>query len=489
MAGLTPAGIAMQGPGYGDIMGKVEEGIGSKLYEPQTMLGRVEEKAIGLAPAAFGGEGSVAMRIGQNVLAPAIAGEAGGYTAEKMLGKQFRPVGELAGMTAAALTPSLARLAVGAKPPPADMQGAVDTLKREGITPTAGQATGSKRLRYFEAESGGQHVADVMTQQKEQLTKAAASRAGIDATRLTPDVIDEGFTTLGNNFKTLGQGTSFNVTQNFKNNVKAVGQGYRIEPAYRSPAVTDALDTIKAWKVGKTIPGSDYINLRSQLAADIRSTNVGANKKALGKIIEALDDVMDQGLNPKTQAAFRRVRQQYRNMLVLEKTMKGSGSDIALGYVTPSQLRTAAKTVGKRSFSRGKDDFSALSNAAEAALKPLPDSGTAGRLGGTLANLAVRMTAGGAGGAALGLPAGPLGVGIGAVAGAVAPGAIGRAALTKPIQQWLQSRLAGSPGLTTGLAGLEAVRSGHQMSEHDKELWRRSRLVEELLNANKGQGQ
>ena len=104
----------------------------------------------------------------------------------------------------------------------------------------------------------------------------------------------------------------------------------------------------------------------------------------------------------------------------------GAGSAVAEGLISPSQLRNAVVQQDRRGYARGHGDFSDLARAAEAIMKPLPQSGTAPR------QFFQRLASGiGAvlGGATAGLP--------GAAAGFAAPAAAGRLLMSRPVQAYL----------------------------------------------------
>src|SRR5690606_5275051 len=67
---------------------------------------------------------------------------------------------------------------------------AAQTLRAEGVPVTAGQQSGNRVLRTIESEIGPRGV---YNQQQEAFTSAALRRAGINANRASPEVIDDAF--------------------------------------------------------------------------------------------------------------------------------------------------------------------------------------------------------------------------------------------------------------------------------------------------------
>jgi hypothetical protein len=134
--------------------------------------------------------------------------------------------------------------------------------------------------------------------------------------------------------------------------------------------------------------------------------------------------------------------------LTIEKAATGAGENAALGLISPSALRNATiNTQGRRNYARGSGDFAELARAGEALLKPLPNSGTAGRLRaqnmGAMMPTLLGAGAGGAYGASSG--DGFINTLLGMAAGAAAPRMLGSVMMSGPGQRYLTNQaLAGS---------------------------------------------
>lgn len=133
--------------------------------------------------------------------------------------------------------------------------------------------------------------------------------------------------------------------------------------------------------------------------------------------------------NPDDLGAWRDARRQYRNMMILEQAAASAGENAALGLISPRALRQAAAMgrQGRRGYVRGQGDFADLARAGNALMLPMPQSGSAPR---------VLMSSGGAllGSALAGEP-----FSLAALAGIAAPGAFGRALMSRPVQRYLSS--------------------------------------------------
>lgn len=331
---------------------------------------------------------------------------------------------------------------------PAERTAQAKVLEREGVQLTAGQRTGSKGLRYAESEIGGDAAESILERQAEQFTSAALRRAGINANRATPDVIDDGFTAVGQRFDNLAANNQMMADRKFFTELRDAFNEYGqlVPESQRAPivrAVTN--DILKATKKGY-IPGSAYQSLRSRIEKAARSAARDPElAQALRGIKEALDEAMERGIsktNPNALGAWRAARRQYRNMIVIEKAATGAGENAAMGLISPSALRNATVVGhGRRAYARGLGDFAELARAGEAIMKALPNSGTAARTSARNLGAIAPMVVGGSAGGAYGAQEGGLkGALVGAAAGLAAPRLIGRGMMSRPAQSYLANQ-------------------------------------------------
>lgn len=330
---------------------------------------------------------------------------------------------------------------------------AAAALAKEGVGVTAGQKTGSKGLRYLESELGGGVTEELMEKQGEQFTKAALKKAGIDASRATPEVIDDAFTKIGQQFDDLASRNSLIPDRQLATDLGDTWKEYAslVPETARAPVVMDLIQDVGKRLGQGNLDGAAYQAARSRIDRMARTAGKDPQlSQALYGIRNALDDGMERSIassNPSDAGAWREARNSYRNLLVLERAATGAGEDAALGIISPAQLRNATVTKqGRRNYARGDGDFAELSRAGEALLKPLPNSGTAGRIRAQNLGAGLMSTIGGiTGGTAGGLPGGIAG----ALAGAAIPKVAGKV-LMNPVTQALlgnqvAARLAMSP--------------------------------------------
>lgn len=323
---------------------------------------------------------------------------------------------------------------------------AAAVLAKEGVEVTAGQKTGSKGLRYLESEIGGSGAEELVERQGEQFTKAALKRAGINASRATPEVIDDAFSKIGQQFDDLASRNTLTPDRQLATDLGDTWKEYAslVPETARAPVVMDLIQDIGKRLGQGNLDGAAYQAARSRIDRMARSAGKDPQlSQALYGIRSALDDGMERSIaanNPADAGAWREVRNQYRNMLVLERAATGAGEDAALGLISPSQLRNATVTKqGRRNYARGDGDFADLSRAGEALLKPLPNSGTAGRIRAQNLGAGLMSTIGGVtGGTAGGIPGGIAG----ALAGAAIPKLAGKTLMNPVVQALLGNQAA-----------------------------------------------
>lgn len=337
-------------------------------------------------------------------------------------------------------------------------------LQKEGIDLTAGQATGNKRLQYMESELGGDAAEAFMERQGDQFTNAALERIGVNAPRATPEVLDTAYRTIGTEFDRLAAGATVPVDQAIIGDLNATTANYQnLLENNAAPAVRNYIDEIFEHAANSPpgqpiLTGEQYQSIRSRIGADMRRTTSPALQDALGDIQSALDDAVERYLavaSPDDIPAWQDVRNQYRNFLVVEKAASGAGEKAALGILSPAQIRNAIVQQSRRGYVRGMGDFADLARNANAAMSPLPNSGTAARLGAkgvvtSIPTIAGTLLGGAAGGG------NPLAAIAGGAAGAVVPGQVGKALLS-PIGRRYLTNQAVLPGQGYGQNTSNAV--------------------------------
>lgn len=327
----------------------------------------------------------------------------------------------------------------------AERTAAAQALRAEGVPVTAGQITGNRRLRFAEAELGGRKAADVMDNQAEAFSKAVLKRAGINASKATPEVIDTAFDQVGKRFDSLAAKSMVRPDQQMITELRDVFNHYgQITPeTMRSPIVQDVVnDIVKSVGGGKPISGQSYQNITSRLARAARGATNPDLKQTLYGIREVLDGAMERSLPQAQAGAWRAARNQYRNLLAVEQAATRAGEAASEGLISPANIRNAVINQGRRAYARGQGDFADLARAGSMLLSPLPSSGTSERL---LARSLVNAPAaigGILGGTAGNVPGGIMGM----AAGAALPRVAGSALMSRPVQSYLANQAAVGAG-------------------------------------------
>lgn len=438
-------GMMKAAPTSQDVRSTIKDPVVSPDYEPQNLTGSYLKTAAEFTPGMLvGGRGGLAARFMRNVAVPAIGSETAGQLTK---GTEAEPYARVAGALLSPGVEGAARRAVTPLPASAERQALAQTLRNEGVNLTAGQSSGSKPLQWMESALGdtigsGGPAARTMENQAEQFTSAALRRAGVDARRATPDVIDNAFTRIGNDFEAIGQRNNVMADRRLGNDLARVEREYNnvVSPSNRAPVIANTAQDIGDMMAqnGGSLTGQQYNAITSRLARQARNAQTDPQlREALQGLRGVLDDAMERSMfrsgNSADLQLLRQARNQYRNMIVLEKAATGAGSNTAEGLISPSQLRNAVVQQSRRAYGRGQGDFADLARAGEALLKPLPQSGTSPRNNVTqLLNTVGAVVGGGAGSAG-----GPAGTALGAIAGLAAPAVAGRALLSRPVQAYL----------------------------------------------------
>ncbi len=379
-------------PTYSDWKGKVEQHTG-QFYKPQSTLGEYARTAGEFAPLAVGGVASAANRLARVALPAGVSETAGQFTE----GKALEPWARAAGALVGARAPNTAARAITPAPANPARQNAIQTLEKEGVTAlTAGQRTGSERLRWIEDATamvpGGAGRATALQQQAaEQFTRAALRRAGVHADRATPDVMDTAFQNIGREYANFAGATDIVGHQVATRRFNTIANDYigNSSAAMRIDRVPQlAAELGGRLGPGPGITGRQYNVYRSELARfqrEQRENPQAAN--AIGDMIAALDNAMLRSAAPAQRPGIRAALQdrnrRYRNLLAIEDAVAyapGTGAYAsAPGILTPNALKNAIRKNDKKGYTRNRNDMAPLARAGVEVITPLRSSGTAER--------------------------------------------------------------------------------------------------------------
>lgn len=309
---------------------------------------------------------------------------------------------------------------------PKDQAAAIETLKREGVPVTGGQARGSRALQQMEGQLGGVAAQNFRDKQLSAYTRAALKAAGVQADNAGPEVMKAAFDKAGKTFDYLASVTPVRVDQALQNDLLKAVTDYEAISGQSVPILHQMLDRVGALaqQNGGVLKGESYKVLVTDLRKASEMSANGEVQGALGRMREALDDAVERSASGQTRQAWQKARQNYANLMVVTNAVKGAADSAVKGLITPESLRSAVSVGNARRYVKGGGDLNNLARAGVIAMPRLPDSGTAARLTPLL------MAQGGVTHALQG--GDPLVAGAAALGGAALPWATGRAMLSAP---------------------------------------------------------
>ncbi|MBZ9603999.1 hypothetical protein [Phyllobacterium chamaecytisi] len=447
-------------PGTADVSKTVTDTTGVAPYAPKTTAGDYVKTAASFIPATAAYGGVSPANIVKYGILPGIASEGAGKAAEQVF-----PAAEPVARIAAALVAPFGPAAVNKVISP--MGGAIsgersalnEIMKREGIDLTAGQQTGSKSLRATEGQLGGGAAETFAEKQAEQFTGAVMKRVGSDATRATPEVVNEAGKRIGGRFDDLASRNNVIPDEQLNKELGDTLRSYvdNTNPTARIPAISNTVADITSDIAKGSISGAKYKQLASTIGEKLK-TSSGEELEAWRGMRDALDDAMERSIaatNPADMGAWKETRNAYRNLLVVEKAVTAAGENARHGLTTPQALRSAVVAQGRRAFARGQGDFADLARAGEGTMAPLPTT-QAGALASAVRSVGGRVVGGGSLGTVIGsMLGGPV---LGGAVGAAIP-VLGRlagsAALSDAGRAYLANQLKSGSGLSG--KGMNAV--------------------------------
>lgn len=457
--GLLP-GVAANYPQPKTLKGRIAQGMGEGIANPQTLLGpagpaRVAGRAIAAAASGAGSE-IAGYLTHDNPLARLLGGVAGGTAG----GQAARPVQAGLQRTGQAIRPSI----------PAERAPDVRALQAQGIEPTAGEALDSATIKHLEKVGdwwfGGQSYKALKQETLGEFTSVAVQAMGERGNRLTPEMIQN----VENRFAARSQRAANELPilhdKTLSNELTKIEQdmfkfGHSDEVVRRISALIKHVNdgfitkTRRGREIGE-MGGETYQGITrygESLGQAMRENNSNIAYFA-GRIRTALDDAMDRTVDKAVKSAFSRgqqggparqkaiamatslnelrdARREWYNMIVLSKSIAGPGEAAAQGLVLPERLR-ANLTQGqdnKLAYAAQRTDLQRLAQAGTAIIEPYakPTSWRAAvapivALGGLFSS---PLTGAG---------------GIGSAALASTPGLLGRAVNSRAVQAYLKNQ-------------------------------------------------
>ena len=265
----------------------------------------------------------------------------------------------------------------------AEQQRLVNVAAQEGIPLTAGQQTGSRPMQAVESvladlpPSAGSAAAESEIQ-REAFNKAVLSRAGIQATAATPDVLQAAKQGMSGEFENLAAKTTVNLDAPFLSDLQDAATRYGSKLPSQTKGVFDAYVN-DILNTGNQMPGQTYQVTRSDLSRQAKSlTNSDpALSTALRSVRDALDDAAERSMPPNMKDVWNDLRERYGNLKTIAKTMANPSAQSAGGNISPATLWNAARAQNPGQFPMGAGDLNDLARVGQAFIKPqIANSGT-----------------------------------------------------------------------------------------------------------------
>jgi hypothetical protein len=359
------------------------ESVTGEFYKPQNTAEKYVGTAASFVPGALAAPGGMASNAVRYGIGPGLASEAAGQAVGE--GSKYEPYARAAaGIGAGLLNPE--RLVTPFPASPA-RQAAVDVLKNEGVTSlTAGQRTGSTPLRYLEdaassATFAGQGVKKLESEAQHQFTEAALRRAGTSGAA-TPEVLAENQKRLGKAFEDLStRNTLIPDNQMITDLTNAVAKYKNVPDSFERSQVQNVVNDIIPHINAGQMPGTEYQAMRHYLTEAAHSSNDSYFSKAMAGIRDSLDNAMGRSIAPEDAAMWKRIRKEYGAQEVIKKSASKAGEATAEGQISPPNLRNTVSSENRGNYALGRGPFAELARAGANVMTPLPNSGTAQRMG------------------------------------------------------------------------------------------------------------
>lgn len=229
--------------------------------------------------------------------------------------------------------------------------------------------------------------------QTKAFNKALLGTIGEDGDAVTPEKMESAYNRLSGVYDEMGQKYPLQVTSELQNHIsdlanKASTIGDDAKEKAVSDKLTDFLQRIKPnetatqnvtdAEMGKNPPGQiggdELQKWRSSVGRLMRTPS--SQSPELGELQNLVDHAHMSQMTPEDASKMAETRQQYRNMLALERVVKTSAQN---DPISPGKLQGAVKQMFGDYAYNGQSDMERLSRLGNAMQDTFPSSGTAQR--------------------------------------------------------------------------------------------------------------
>lgn len=198
--------------------------------------------------------------------------------------------------------------------------------------------------------------------------------------RLTPDVFDQAMTASGEKIGAISKETPITVTPELRATFNdRVLEAAKFETQDVAKIVSNYVQELDGLATNNVIPGEAFRKINSKIGRQIRATNNGDLKHALGELQEEMHNALEANIkSPERLAELKDARYRYAMGKIIEPLVaKSKGGDISPAALMAAVTSDSAK---KSMMARGKGgEIGDLARIGQAFLKEPASSGTAER--------------------------------------------------------------------------------------------------------------
>lgn len=286
-----------------------------------------------------------------------------------------------------------------------EQEALAQSAERYGIPLSVGQRTGSKPLQITESVlenlpfTSAPQIAGKNAQQS-AFNRAVGSTFGESADALTPQVMGQARSRLGQTFTDLSQRNTLIPDDQMLGEVRdIVSRAQRFGAGDVPRIVSNFADELNSKVTSEGgIPGMAYRQFDSLLGRTARGAT-GDLRNYLGELQSAVRSAMDRSISEADQQAWKLARQQYANLA----TVAPIAAKSEVGNVSGRTLLNAANNASANVKYGRPSELAELGRIGrQFVAERIPDSGTSQR------NFITNAITGNVGGAAIGAPVGAL---------------------------------------------------------------------------------
>lgn len=317
-----------------------------------------------------------------NKLAPVVAAIEYGTPAERAIRGGVALAGNKAGEAAGKI---LGRAVQPVRPDEISktQRAALESAERQGVQLSAGEASGSRMLKWAESATADLPVASGMAQKRftgnqKAMNSAVLRQLGEKGDEVTEEALANARTRISGEYSRVLDPAKIQLDNSFRQEVKAI-TGSKVMRELRDESVDGMLNQFRNMPEGKIhVSGEWFQQNKTALDTQIRSAFANGEvgkARALEQFEKALDRAAMRSLEPEARAAYKQAGREWATLRTLE-----TGKVVDGGNVMPGRLDQALTSRYKGAYKEGKIKGEVADVARLASLlRPPPNSGSVPR--------------------------------------------------------------------------------------------------------------